>query len=196
MGFALSWIAVKGASKKQVLAWMSLADTGEWDEAVEAPFSGAQIGDWYVVISNKDMDFSKEENLFNLSRGCEAIGGVVEEHVMRCEIVCYKDASFAWRADYFGEDGPDETALDADGALPPQWAAIRDAQIALQKTAEPDVDHYFDAPLELAKSICGFRHDEIGYELKDVKFTALKDAAPGGPTPDKPGGLLKKLFGR
>lgn len=195
MGFALSWIAVK-APKDKVLSWMSLADTGAIDEAMEAPFSGTQIGDWYVVVSNKDLDFSKEENLFNLSQGCEAIGCVVEEHVMRCEVVCYRDAGFAWRADYFGEDGPDETGLDADGALPPQWAAIRDAQIAMQKTAEPDVDNYFDAPLELAKSICGFRHDEIGYELKDVKFTALKDAAPASPPQGAPGGWLKKLFGQ
>jgi hypothetical protein len=193
MGFRLSWIAVRGVPKDQVLAWMNLAGTGKQDDTMSASFCGAQLTGWYVVVANRNLEFATEENLFNLSRGCEAIGCVVEEHVMRCEVVCYRDASFAWRADYFGEEGPDETALDADGALPPQWAAIRDAKVAMQKTAEPDEDNYFDAPLELAKALCGFRHDEIGYELSHVKFTALKDAAPSAP--GSSGGWLKKIFG-
>lgn len=195
MGFALSWIAVNGASKEQVLSWMSLSDTGEPDEAKEAPFCGAQLPGWYIVVANNNLDFAKEENLFNLSRECEAIGCVIEEHVMQSEVVCYRNSSFAWRADYFGEDGPDEAALDADGTLPPQWSAIRDAQIAKQKSDGDNVDHYFDAPLELAKAVCSFRHDLDKYDWGEVKFTVLKDASPA-PPPETSGGWLKKLFGR
>ncbi|HAH08763.1 MAG TPA: hypothetical protein DCL54_04700 [Alphaproteobacteria bacterium] len=196
MGFALSWIAVKGVPKEQVLAWMSLSDTGITDDAMEAPLTGAQIPGWYVVVAKNQLDFAREEHLFNLSRGCEVIGCVVEEHEMRCEVVCYIDANFAWRADYFGENGPDETALDSDGALPPEWAAIRDTQAGLQSSGDGSIDYLFDAPLELAKAVCGFRHDLAKYDWGRIAFTELHGAAPTPPTPEKSGGWLKGLFGR
>lgn len=53
------------------------------------------------------------------------------------------------------------------------------------------VDVIFDVPVELAKSICGFRHDEEPPGA--VLFQELRRArGPAGPR--KPG-LLARLFG-
>jgi hypothetical protein len=50
------------------------------------------------------------------------------------------------------------------GELPPQATPIREALLARQHASEgkqPRVDYLFDAPVELAASICGFRHDRF-----------------------------------
>lgn len=190
MGFSLSWIAVK-APKDKVLSWMSLADTGEKDVAMKAPYCGAQLPGWYLVVA-QDIEFAKHENVFNLSRECEALGCSVEDENVISSVFLYKDMSPLWRIEFVGGDGIGEEGLDVDGAPPPQWAAIWASQIAKQKLAGGGSDHYFAAPFELAKALCGFRHGETKFDWGEVNFTVLEDAAP---PVEKPGGWFKKMFG-
>jgi hypothetical protein len=88
--------------------------------------------------------------------------------------------------------GPDRLAVSGDP--PPQFAAIRDRRAREQAEAGEDVDVMFDAPLDLAKSVCGYRHDE-----DDIEFVCLRPArelAPGESEGRTRGpGFLQRLFG-
>jgi hypothetical protein len=162
MGVALSWIAVKDVPKQTALAWMNYAETDKPGEPMTSDLCGAQIGGWYVACA-KGLDFAKEEHLFELSRECEVLGGTVEERTMSSALVFYKDGSFVWRVEYWGDEGPDPERLETDGPVPPEFAVVRDEKLALQKTESEDgVDHIFDVPVELGRRLCGFHYDPDG----------------------------------
>jgi hypothetical protein len=71
---------------------------------------------------------------------------------------------------------------------------MRERYTRLQAEAGEDVDVMFELPIELAKSICGYRHDE-----DDSEFICLRpdhELAPGETedTSRRPG-LFQWLFG-
>jgi hypothetical protein len=67
--------------------------------------------------------------------------------------------------------------LHSTGAAPADFETIASAQKAEQDTAggeEADVDHLFDAPINLAASITGYRHDQWSYDWGEPQFTIIK----------------------
>ena len=156
-----------------------------------SPLCGAQYGEWYVVCA-KGLEFAKEENLFNLSQGCEVFGGTAEEHVMTSSLVCYKDRSYVWRVEYLGDEGPNPDALEADGPVPPEFTAIRDERMEFQKrdAKDADADHLYDIPLELSRRLCGFHYDPEG---EAPNHSELENAA--AQSPNHGVGWFNKLFG-
>jgi hypothetical protein len=193
MGVALSWIAVKGVTKQTALAWMNYAETDNPGEPMTSDLCGARIGDWYVACA-KGLDFAKEEHLFELSRECEVLGGTVEERTMNSALVFYKDGAFAWRVEYWGDEGPDLERLETDGPVPPEFAVVRDEMLVRQKTepenAEDPVDHIFDVPVELGRRLCGFHYDPDG------PAPAFKILVPAGAPAATQKSWFARTFGR
>jgi hypothetical protein len=66
------------------------------------------------------------------------------------------------------------------GSLPALFQAIKDRLFAALSNERADdpmrVDHIFDAPLELAESLIGFKHDKV----IEAKFEVLKKKASEG----------------
>ena len=56
---------------------------------------------------------------------------------------------------------------------------------------DSEVDIIFEAPIELALAVTGFRHDAAEFDWGQPDFHPLD--APAGP---RPGGLFARLFGR
>jgi hypothetical protein len=193
MGVSLSWIAIKNVPKERVLGWMNLKETRRPGEPMTSEFCGAQHGDWYVVCA-KGTAFAEEENLFELSHECEVLGGIAEEMELRSQLVLYKNRSCVWRVEYLGDEGPKPEALEADGPVPPEFAAIRAEMLALQanEPRDADIDHIYDVPLELSRRLCGFHYDPDG---KAPNFAELENTAAQSPEVVG-GGWFKKLFGR
>jgi hypothetical protein len=191
MGVSLSWIAIN-VPKDQALAWMSLQETAEPADPMTAELCGAQIGNWYVACA-RDLDFAKEENLFNLSRGCEVLGGMAEEFELRSGLVMYKDGSFLWRVEYENGESP-EPALNIEGPAPPELAGIENEKRELQKSESADsgYQHLYDAPLDLCFRLCGFHYDPDGAR-PTFKVLKLVDRPPAN---DSAGGWFKRMFGR
>jgi hypothetical protein len=193
MGVALSWIAIKGVPKERALAWMNLGETDKPADPMTAELCGAQIGEWYVACA-KGLDFAKEENLFNLSHECEVLGGTADEHVMHASVVGYRDGAFVWRVEYWGEDGPDPERLETDGPVPPEFSAVRDAQLALQQAEAADVedpvDHIYDVPVKLGRRLCGFHYDPDG------EAPAFKVLAPAGAPETNQKSWFARLLGK
>jgi hypothetical protein len=77
--------------------------------------------------------------------------------------------------------------LDVQGEPPPEFAAIRDRQLAQQATGDRDIDWLFNIPVYTARSVVGYIHDEDVPGLSGEVFEVL------APPPDERS-VLKKLF--
>ena len=177
MGFAISWMAFKGKSKSDVLAAVQLRDTGESDEANESPISGDEFPNgWYVLFLNDyDHALVKPASLAALSAGCEIIACQIEEHVMASSAVMYANGRRVWAVAHQG-DGDDIYDLTVEGTPPQNFAGIRQ-RLTKEQEGEggraADVDYIFDIPLDLACSICGYRHDQSEFDWGEPNFTRL-----------------------
>lgn len=85
--------------------------------------------------------------------------------------------AMVWRAEHVGENGP--IHLKTSGVLSPGFETMAAAHKE-QQTADggetADVDHYFDIPLNAAKVIIGFKHDEEVPGVDYDKFELLSKA--------------------
>lgn len=183
MGYSIAWILVRGKTKEDILARLSLADTGAPDAANDSPVSGAALpGGGYLVFFN-DMAHpaTQAASMARLSAGCEALGCQVEEHVMASAAFQYKDGAKLWDVVHLSEQGLYHLAVD--GTPPALLAAIHAEMRATQDEqggADAQVDCLFEVPLMLATALCGYRHDEMALlSGQTLDFTELVPAAPG-----------------
>ena len=134
---------------------------------------------WYVIVANGcDHRFLKPSVLEPLSRSYRVVACSIEEHVMFSSAEEWVAGALAWRAVHVGENGP--IHLKTSGALPPSFQSMADGLAAKQeaeggKTAH--VDYYFEIPLNAAKAITGFKHDENAPEVDYEKFDLLQDTS-------------------
>jgi len=182
MGYSIAWIAVRGTSKEEVLDRLSLADTGEPDEANESAVSGAALpGGGYLVFFN-DMAHpaTQAPSMARLSEACEALGCQVEEHVMASASFLYKNGVKVWDVVHLAEEGLYHLAVD--GAPPPLLDTIHTEMKAAQDEQgglDADVDWLFEVPLMLATALCGYRHDEAALlSGEELQFTGLVPVSP------------------
>ncbi|MGI4718486.1 MAG: hypothetical protein ACRYGO_13505 [Janthinobacterium lividum] len=182
MGYSIAWIAVRGLTKEDVLARLSLIDTGEPDEANERPISGAALPDGGYLVFFNDMAHpaTQAPGMRHLSAGAEALGCQVEEHVMASAAFLYKDGAKVWDVVHLAEQ--DIYHLAADGAPPPLLEIIHTEMKAAQDEqggADAEVDWLFEVPLMLATALCGYRHDEAALMSGEtLAFTELVAGMP------------------
>jgi hypothetical protein len=81
--------------------------------------------------------------------------------------------------------------IETAGKIPREWAAIFE-RTSLEQDKEDqgaaEVDLMFDAPMELAAALCGYRHDKPWPEGPQHEMTPL--------IAKKSPGLIGRLFGR
>jgi hypothetical protein len=174
VGFSIAWIAIKGRSRAEVLAAAQLRDTGEADRANDTPVSGASFPDgWYVLFFNDLLHPSvSAEALTALSMGCTVVGCQVEEHVMLSAGFLYRDGAQIWRVSHDADLGTYHLELEGtppEGFSTDKYRQDQDAEGG----KDADVDVFFDAPLDAAQGICGYRHDCAQFDWGDPAFTRL-----------------------
>jgi hypothetical protein len=173
VGFKISWIGFDGKGKAGALDMLGLQETGEPDEANEAPFSGAEFpGGWFILFSN-DFGFVSPERLTRLSADCRIVACQVHEGVMVSAAYGYERGSCMWELAHDAQQGIDD--LSVSGLPPPSFASIRQRLTQAQETAVGgDVDYIFDIPVEVAAAVCKYRHDQWQYEWGVPQFTRLE----------------------
>ena len=187
MGFSLSWAAVRGGTPQSVQAVLGLQGTGAHEESPESPITGAELpGGWYMVASNRDgLRLTEDAVLGRLSGVGEVVTCFVEEHVMCSMAAGWRDGRRVWSVRHDAQSDPEH--LEVEGDLPAAFVAIRDrlrAEQAADGGREADVDHLFDIPVELARSMTGYRHDEDVPGMPAAAFEVLVHAAsPHGKRP-------------
>ncbi len=166
MGFSVSWIAFKGVPKPEVLAVLSLRDTGIVSDLPEEPFQTAVLPDGWTVVFANDVMFAAPDRLQELSRDHIVVGCMVEEHAMVSMSACYAHGQEVWQVVYDCSWAPSGLALS--GHPPSDLAEIR-------RRLSPDGDETtadaFDIPIELAKAVCGYRHDTSRYPWGEITYT-------------------------
>jgi hypothetical protein len=165
----LVWFAVQGKSRDAVLRDAFFVDTGEPDDYFEADASVGDLpGGWTVLVCS-EFDLFTEDTLRDWSKGARLVACVIEEEALVSVATEWADGQLIWTASHDGGEGGDE--LEISGELPKAFDAIR-AELLLKADAAGagEVDHVFEAPLDLAESVTGFRHDQVF----DGVFTAVE----------------------
>jgi hypothetical protein len=164
MGFSISWIAINGKSKEQVLDQLGLVKTGISDEANESPISGAELpGGWYLLFMNDIAHaFTEESALRSLSASCTVLLCQVDEHVMASAALAYENGESVWNVLHEAERGGRHLA--ENGVMPSIYNDIRTKLLSDQDDMDAEnepVDCVWDIPVTLAYNICGYRHDNV-----------------------------------
>jgi hypothetical protein len=154
MGASLSWFAVRGKPPTAVLQDFGLKNVGR--EYCTTPYCGGSLpSGWYLVIHGRH-EFTSDEAR-RLSRGCEVVACFVEEHVMVSRAAGWKDGEQIWSVTHDAEEG--DGHLEVEGEPPASFAAIRD-RLAKQQEKDGGADFLFDIPVDLAKEMTGYSHEE------------------------------------
>src|SRR6185437_6139789 len=163
MGVSMSWCAVREEHAEALLQQLGLTPTSKTEEIPESLISiGKFDTGWRVICYNKVVcPFLQPQHLAELSKERDLLFCQVEEHLMWSSADMWSAGAVAWRLAHEGEHGP--KGLDAYGALPPSFPAIRQEMEQEQRDAggdDADVDYIFEIPLRVARDLVGFKHDE------------------------------------
>lgn len=177
MGYAISWLAVKGKPEEVLIADLGLAPTGEMAEYGDSMFTGRKLpSGWFLLVINKsEYKFVKPNSLATLSQGCEVIASFIEEHVMVCGSELWRDGAQVWRIEHDAQKNIEHIA--ASGDLPADYRAIEQEHAEEQKQAggpDADTDYFFEIPLHTAKNIVGFKHDEVDPAIEGESFMVFE----------------------
>jgi hypothetical protein len=181
MGFAISWLAVRGKSPEAVLQELGLTPTGEITDYAESLFTGRAVpSGWFLlVIDAFGHDFVQRTALAALARNCEVVACSIEEHVGFCSSELWGNGTQVWHVEHDAQKGAEH--LSHSGSVPDGLAAIEREFSERQREAdgkELHIDYYFEIPLQTAKSIVSFKHDEANPDLDDFEvFTKPTDSA-------------------
>jgi hypothetical protein len=119
-----------------------------------------------------DHPLLSESSLSALSAESEVIACSVEEHVMFSSAERWTNGQRHWRVEHDAQQSIRHLATS--GTLPVVYAeALRKAQEAqdAEDDNEAEVDFFFEVPLQLARDLAGFKHDE---EIPDVKYESFQ----------------------
>jgi len=172
MGFAISWVAVRGSKENTLLDALGLEKTGETEEIPEREWSTTRIGDWTVVWSNR-FEPKRFRDARSKLKG-EVIICDVEEHVMYTSVAAFKDGILSWRIVHDAQQASDHLSLE--GAPPKSLPKIQTEQFA-RVSEDREVDFIFDIPIRVAQELVGFRYDEA----VERTFEVLRSAAESRP---------------
>ncbi|VXC73451.1 hypothetical protein [Sphingomonas sp. 8AM] len=168
MGYRISQLAAK-ADKAAVLSHLGLTDTGEIDEANEAPLSAAELpGGWTIVWAN-DCDWADASRLTGMTPRPAVATLMVHEGVMAADLHV-DDGAARWSLSYRG---------DEEGELAGDWPAsfapiVAEAQARERDDEGGEVDHLFDIPVAIMEAITGHRYDAVS----GATFTIVENATP------------------
>ncbi len=184
MGYSLSLLAVPTANAAEALEQLGYSRTGRLCEFAREPLSSCALPtNWFLLVARgSDNRFLQPKTLGLLSSHFPVIACSIEEHVMFSSAAYWSGGNQVWRVEHVGENRP--THLQTAGILPPGFeqmaAELMQAQVAAGGE-KADVDHYFDIPLNAAKEVIGFKHDE---DIPGVDYEGFEVLRPTSPSAD------------
>lgn len=183
MGYSISWVAVNDKAPELWLQELGLSPTGAMADYGREPFVGRALpSGWFILLFNRcNHEFLDPSSLASLSSNCDLVASSAEEHVMVSTSEFWRNGKQIWRIEHDAQESIDH--LNISGSLPDSYAAIQaqcteEQELAGGKNA--DTDHFFDIPLQTAKSIVGFKHDDDD-GLEDESFEVFKPKASSLP---------------
>ena len=154
MGYAVSWLAIRGNTESSVLASLGLEKTGETEAVPESDWSTTRVGDWLVIWSNSCQPKRFGDSAAKLHG--EVVICDVEEHVMFSSVATFNNGTVSWRVTHDAQQADDHLLIE--GQPPESFARIQTEQFA-RVGEDREVDFIFDIPVRVAQERVGFRHD-------------------------------------
>ncbi|MBL8450695.1 MAG: hypothetical protein JNM32_12355 [Dechloromonas sp.] len=173
MGFSLSWLACRGPSFEVVATRLGFVPGGKRVSFLQSPVAGRTLADgWHLLVAKRcDAPLVKAAALAGLSTDCTVVACSIEEHVMFSSAEAWQHGKRLWRVEHAGEEGEDHLALDGS---PPDFLEQRITDARACQSEDSEVGWFFEIPLDCAKHLVGFKHDEIRPELEDEGFIVLQ----------------------
>jgi len=196
VGVALSWFAVKAGLEDVALEELGLESYGEpFRDLPDLMGVGTLPDGWLLFVFHRDLKRAFEEPFVALSRHGPAVACAIEEHVMYQEVRGYENGAETWRITHDPTRASSLYHLEVAGEPPANLEPIHRRAVAEQDAEggeDAGVDFISDVPLDVAKSICGFKHDDEWPAC--LQFTELRRRraakASSGP------GFFHRLFRR
>jgi hypothetical protein len=195
MGWMASWIAVE-ASKQAVF---NALDVSEADEQV-LPGSGAcelscaVLPNGWCLLFAEDISWACEARARALSSLGRTLACQFEDRVALTSVAFeMRSGAELWRV--FHDNQQSRYRLDVTGSPPPALEEIKSRIFREQDEdggEKSSTDFVHEVPLELAKSVCGYRHDDDDSHLV---FRRLEGpGAPEGKPPRSRPSVLRSLL--
>jgi len=182
MGYSIDWVAVKTDSPEAVWSKIGVIGTGIYRGRFA--LSGAMLpSGWYLMIYNhlanydhRTIYYSRQPDLDRLSADSQVIRCEINETIMRHSAEAWNFGVEKWRVVHDSEQGIYD--LTVTGDVPDIFDAIKKKYIKEQDAEGGEnagVDFISEIPMDLAKAITGYKHDEYLPELEQVHFEELVD---------------------
>lgn len=162
MGFAISWVCLKGKTRTGILDMLELHPVASNCRPFESMYVGMDFGPrgYIVAINDTCPAILDDEVLRTLSRDCKAVTCQVEEHVMHAISKGWKDGELTWQVEHNCQIA--STHLEISGRPPKYLKGIVDWADKMQRSDEDNPpDYIFEVPCLLAWRLTGFKHDRI-----------------------------------
>ncbi|HPF40121.1 MAG TPA: hypothetical protein PK093_15905 [Phycisphaerae bacterium] len=177
MGFRLSWIAIKGTPPDIALDSLSLERTGTRESTPESQIACASLPNgWFLIVVNDHIpSITGPDSAAAISVGCRAVVCHVNETTMDSSAAGYEDGGQTWSVIHNPEQDP--TNVDICGRPPESLNNILERLNAAQNATAGDdtkTAPLFEAPVDLANDIVGFRYDADVESEDDPPFEVLR----------------------
>ena len=186
------YLAVRTSEAETLLEQLGVGHTKQNGDWSGADYSGRAFETgWYVLVI-QGRRFDPDRDLPALAEGREILHVYVDDVVMHSTAVLLRDGKVIWRVTSDADEGYSEEGTPPTG-LAPILAKLR-RQEAEQDPDGPEVDYVFDAPIEAAGLVTGFRGLADGHDpALGAGFEWLEPPAK----PSRPGlfTALAGLFG-
>ena len=168
MGLSGSWIGFPNLAKERLLRELGLEETGETGDffMVANPFSLGEMPEGALILYSNDFDWADPSRLLDLPRMGLVVGCQFSDTVMASNCSAAQDGQALWHVSHESDKGIYN--LEVSGDPPAEFTKIRERCVAEQEEEGGEganVDILFDAPLLLAKLLCGLKYDDESSEL-------------------------------
>ena len=187
MGFRICYIGGK-CTPEELAAHMQLDITSVAQDMPDGDSWVARIKEsgWSVLWLEDDSFIQKNSDLIShASQAVDLVACEVNETCMWASAEYLRDGTSVWKVTHAG-DGDDRFNLNEYGALPDEFEDIKARNFGLQES-DDECDYVFEIPLDTAKRLLRFRHDQYLEPEAVDQFQIVK-------IKKKPG-LLASLFG-
>ena len=156
---------------------LGLRSTGEKTSFADQTWTGCRLPqDWFLVVEQGcEGPLVSPESLAALTTDREAVACSIEEHVMFSSAEFWRDGRRIWRIRHDAQKSTRHIATEGD--LPAVYAEKLQHATTEQDAEDQErkeVDFFFEIPLEVAREIVGFKHDNVSPEIDVDAFTLLE----------------------
>jgi hypothetical protein len=110
MGYAISWLAIRGSSEPAVLAALGLEKTGETEDVPESNWCSTRVGEWILIWCNS-FEPARFVDAASRIKG-EAVICDVEEHVMFVSATAFVGGVPNWRIVHDAQQAHDHLTVE------------------------------------------------------------------------------------